>query len=234
MFNRPHHQRIAHVLKALRADMLQSHHCYFGGGTAIVMRFGEYRESLDVDFLVSDLAGYRKLREILTGLRGIKSLIRPEHESLVAMQQIKADQYGIRSRIHIVDQIIKFEIVHEGRIKLMTPGPGDKICGITTLTPIDMATSKLLANSDRFADDSTFNRDIIDLAMINIPLAAYRKAVAKAESAYGAAIKRDLKKCLMRMQERTGWLEQCIKVLAVHQTKAELWQKIRSLNRLLR
>ena len=78
-----------------------------------------------------------------------------------------------------------------------------------------------------------FNRDIIDLAMIKIPLSSLREAVIKAESAYGPAIKRDFKKSLARMQERTGWLEQCIKVLAVQQTKAELWQKIRSLDRLL-
>jgi len=29
-----------------------------------------------------------------------------------------------------------------------------------------MATSKLLANSDRWADEGVFNRDVIDLAMM--------------------------------------------------------------------
>ena len=35
----------------------------FGGGTAISLRHGEFRESVDIDFLTCDLAGYRRLRE---------------------------------------------------------------------------------------------------------------------------------------------------------------------------
>jgi hypothetical protein len=59
MFKRPHHQRIAHVLA--------QHHCWFGGGTCIALRYGEYRESVDIDFLISDAAGYREIRQMLTG-----------------------------------------------------------------------------------------------------------------------------------------------------------------------
>ncbi|MCW2313780.1 nucleotidyl transferase AbiEii/AbiGii toxin family protein [Rhodoferax antarcticus] len=55
MFERPHHQRIAQVLYALDAQLLRDKHCLFGGGTAIALRYGEYRESVDIDFLVSDL-----------------------------------------------------------------------------------------------------------------------------------------------------------------------------------
>ena len=43
------------------------------------------------------------------------------------------------------------------RISLDPPGPADSICGVATLTPLDMAASKLLANSDRWADDGTFS-----------------------------------------------------------------------------
>lgn len=32
-FDRPHHQRIAHVLNALNGATLLAHGCYFGGGT---------------------------------------------------------------------------------------------------------------------------------------------------------------------------------------------------------
>lgn len=62
MFERPHHQRIHEVLLALDAPLLREHRCYFGGGTAIALTLGEYRESVDMDFLVSDLDGYRALR----------------------------------------------------------------------------------------------------------------------------------------------------------------------------
>ncbi len=66
MFERPHHQRIAHVLLSLDGPLLQSHHCLFGGGTAMALRYGEYRESVDIDFLVSDIASYRTLRQLPT------------------------------------------------------------------------------------------------------------------------------------------------------------------------
>jgi hypothetical protein len=33
------------VLQSLNAELLRTHRCYFGGGTAIVLRHGEYRES---------------------------------------------------------------------------------------------------------------------------------------------------------------------------------------------
>ena len=48
---------------------------------------------------------------------------------------------------------IKFEIVLEGRIALEAAGGKDQVCGVSTLTPLDMSTSKLLANADRWSDD---------------------------------------------------------------------------------
>lgn len=59
MFKREHHQKISEVLKRLDAKILADHACYFGGGTAIALMHGEYRESVDIDFLVSDLDKYR-------------------------------------------------------------------------------------------------------------------------------------------------------------------------------
>ncbi|MGJ7612860.1 MULTISPECIES: hypothetical protein [unclassified Variovorax] len=46
MFERLHHRRVAEVLAALNADLLADNHCLFGGGTAIALRHGEYRETL--------------------------------------------------------------------------------------------------------------------------------------------------------------------------------------------
>lgn len=233
MFKRSHHNKIAHILHALDAEMLRRNQCYFGGGTAIALRYGEYRESVDIDFLVSNLDGYRALRQRLTGPQGMKILIKPEMMAMIQINDIKADQYGIRTRLHVLDQTIKFEIVFEARIEFETPRSKGGICGMTALTPLDMAASKLLANSDGFADDGAFNRDVIDLAMMRLPLSLLRQARNKAEAAYGTAIKRDLKKCLDRMQSRTGWLEHCMQALAMQISKAELWQRLRTLKRLV-
>jgi hypothetical protein len=70
MFKRPHHQRIATVLQSLNSQLLLENHCYFGGGTAITLCYGEFRESVDMDFLVSDLGCYRNLRQLFTGPEG--------------------------------------------------------------------------------------------------------------------------------------------------------------------
>lgn len=67
MFDRPHHQCIARVLASLDAGLLREHACWFGGGTAIALRLGEFRESVDIDFLVSDAHAYRELRQRLRG-----------------------------------------------------------------------------------------------------------------------------------------------------------------------
>ena len=233
MFERPHHQKIAQVLHALDGPLLQAHHCLFGGGTAMALRYGEYRESVDIDFLVSDIGSYRSLRQLLTGPQGMAAITRPHAQPLQQTREMRADQYGIRTTLRVQEQPIKFEIVLEGRIALAAPASSDAICGIATLAPLDMAASKLLANSDRCMDDGVFSRDLIDLAMMAAPLPLLRQAVAKAEQAYGPSILRDLGKAIGRMQERQGWLERCMQAMAINMPKALLWQKIRALRRVL-
>lgn len=233
MFERPHHQSIALVLHALNGPVLQAHHCLFGGGTAMALRYGEYRESVDIDFLVSDLGSYRSLRHALTGPQSMAAITHPDAQPLQQAREMRADQYGIRTTLRVQEQPIKFEIVLEGRITLDAPAPSDTLCGIATLTPLDMATSKLLANSDRCMDDGVFSRDLIDLAMMATPLPLLRQAVAKAEQAYGPSILRDLDKAIRRMQERQTWLDRCMQAMAIDVPKALLWQKIRALRRVL-
>ena len=233
LFERPHHQRIAHVLSVLNGPLLRENNCLFGGGTVITLRYGEYRESADIDFLVSDVAGYRNLRQLLTGVSGIAAIVREDAEPLTQDRQIRTDQYGIRTLLRVADQLIKFEIILEGRIELAAPKTGDVVCSIATLTPLDMATSKLLANSDRWGDDGVFNRDIIDLAMMNPSLVLQRQAVAKAETAYGQAIRQDLDKALQRLQNRHGWLERCMQAMAIDLPKAVVWKNLRALRKVL-
>ena len=118
MFDRPHHQRIAHVLSALDGDVLRAHSCWFGGGTCIALRYGEYRESVDIDFLVSDAAGYRELRQLLTGPDALVPITRTGAMPLKVLGEVRADQYGIRTRVQMDGHAIKFEIVREARLVL--------------------------------------------------------------------------------------------------------------------
>jgi hypothetical protein len=233
MFERPHHQRIGLLLYALDGALLRRHQCFFGGGTAIALRHGEYRESVDVNFLISHLPSYRELRQLLRGVRGLAPLGRAGAEPLKTLGEVRADQYGIRAHVDVGGEPIKFEIVLEARILLLPSGEGDELCGVPTLTPLDMAASKLLANSDRWADDGVFSRDLIDLAMMKPPLPLLRQAVAKAQEAYGASVLRDLDRAISALQRRPERLERCMKAMAMTLPRALLWQNIRALRRVI-
>ena len=230
MFERPHHQRIAAVLAALDGPLLCANGCLFGGGTAIALRYGEYRESVDIDFLVSRASGYRELRQRLTGPEGVGAIVR-NAAVWSSAREVRADPYGIRTALLVEGHEIKFEIVREARIELAPPGPLDLLCGVATLTPLDMLTSKLLANSDRWADDGAFSRDLIDLAMMAPALDVLRAAVAKAEPAYGAAALADLSKAVDHLKARHGRLERCMQALQIRIPQAVLCQKILALRR---
>ncbi len=233
MFERQHHRDVALVLQSLEPGALAQRRCYFGGGTAMALRYGEYRESIDIDFLVSDLSGYRELRQALGGTGGLDLITRPGMKLELA-REVRADQYGIRTQVRSGEKTIKFEIALEARIALETPGEQDRICGLQTLTPVDLAAEKLLANADRWADDSVFSRDIIDLAMQRAGKEVLLAACVKAEKAYGASVRESVAKAVQGLRMRTGRLFECNAALAITSiSQAQLWQAIRALARAL-
>ena len=216
------------VLESLDADLLLANGCLFGRGTAIVLRHGEYRESVDMDFLVSSLPGYRALRGHLTGKAGLRTLARPG-AALEVVREVRADQYGLRTRVRVLGTEIKFEILREARIALESPAADDRVCGIATLTPLDMAASKLLANSDRWADDAVHSRDLIDLAMMEPPKTLLAAAKEKARAAYGDSIDRDLVAAVERLRRNPDKLDECMRALQMSVPKALVWERIRAL-----
>lgn len=183
MFDRPHHQRIAKFLASLNAGFLEQSDCFFGGGTAIVLSFGEYRESADVDFLCSSTEGYRALRNTITNASLGSILSQP----VELARDVRADRYGIRTFVRVDGMPIKFEIVNEGRIDIT--GSMNPVFGVPTLSRQDMYAEKLLANADRYSDVSVTSRDAIDLAMLIKHWGAIPdEAWAKARKAYGMSI----------------------------------------------
>jgi Nucleotidyl transferase AbiEii toxin, Type IV TA system len=183
MFSRPHHQRIFKILSALDVEFLLQSECYFGGGTAIVMLLGEYRESLDIDFLCSSGEGYRAIRNLVFD-DGLKKIFK---EKITILGDVKSDQYGVRAVLEIDEARVKFEIIREGRIQLS--GNNYKGLPVQALSVVDLFSEKLLANADRFNDEAVLSRDLIDLAMLiisheEIPLDAW----AKVKKAYGESV----------------------------------------------
>lgn len=225
MFERPHHRRIAQVLQGLDAELLLKNRCLFGGGTAIALAHGEYRESVDVDFICSSVEGYRELRNLVRQA-GIDALFAAP---LPLLRGPKIDQYGIRCALAVEQVPVKFEIVFEGRVALADPGPGDRLCGVWMLAPEDRVATKLMANSDRWADDSVMSRDLIDLAMLSDTGLLSPEGVAKARHAYGDSIALDFAKAREHLLGRAGRLKACMDAMAMRLPLAELRLRIERL-----
>jgi Nucleotidyl transferase AbiEii toxin, Type IV TA system len=230
MFERDHHRRVAVVLSALDGPRLVAHRCLFGGGTAIALRYGEFRESVDIDFCVSDADGYREVRAELTGPHGLAPLWRITHAPL-PNTNVRADAYGVRTRIDVGGVAVRFEIIREARIELDPPESDDVVCGVATLARHDMIATKLLANADRWADDSAFSRDLIDLAMMQPKGPRLDRGLAKARTAYGDAVLRDLAAAVDGLRRRPGRLDRCMQSMKMQLPRAVLWDRIRTLER---
>jgi len=178
------------------APFLLENKCYFGGGTAVVLTHGEYRLSLDVDFLCDDTDGYRELRSAVKE-SSAAALFGTETSTV---RDFKADQYGIRGVVSLSGQHIKFEILREARIRL--DGAISPDLGVPILSRESQFSEKLLANADRCLDRSVAYRDAIDLGYLigkssMIPAAS----IAAAERAYGKDILRSIRNVLERLSD---------------------------------
>jgi hypothetical protein len=185
---RPRHATVVAALRALDGEFLRECKCWFGGGTRIVLELGEYRESEDIDFLCADPAGYRALRSTISD----RSLGRIAARPLVLEREVRADRYGIRTVLGVGSAQLKFEIVLEGRIELSGAAP--TLFGAACLSHADCFAEKLLANADRWRDDSVLGRDVIDLAFMiqGWSSAEAIAGAALARGAYGEVIDRAL------------------------------------------
>ncbi len=223
MFDRAHHQRIQQLLDAMSAEFLQQTECFFAGGTAIALSLGEYRESVDVDFLCASQEGYRALRNTIS-LNTLGALF---SQPISLAREVRSDRYGIRTFIKVDGVPIKFEVVREDRIDLQGE-PGLRF-GVPMLSRADLYAEKLLANADRYLDKSQASRDIIDLAVMilhwgpvpDIAWAKVRDAYgASADKAYQGAIAlvqeaAYLRACLARMHMSEDWVTRIQDVLGV-------------------
>jgi hypothetical protein len=212
-FRRAIHRHVITQLRLLDARFLEHCRAYFGGGTRIVLELGEFRESRDIDFMCADRAGYRALRETISESR----LGRIATKDLKLSRDVRADNYGIRTRLGELESVFKFEIVREARIDLV----GCQVKGIpvTCLAPESCFAEKLLANADRGLDRSTLSRDIIDLAFMieSWGVEAANSGYAVAKDAYGADVDRKLAAALELLRDRRH-RTRCIEGLAIDAT----------------
>ena len=214
-FRRPWHRLVWRVLESLNGALLASARCYFGGGTRIALELGEFRESVDVDFLCSDRDGYRTLRNTI-GHNTLGEIFSGRYE---LMREVRADLYGIWTFLRVEERPVKFEIISEGRISLT--GTSAEPFPVEVLDRTSCIAEKLLVHTDRVRDESTHARDLIDLAFMagSWPEEHVHSGMVLAESAYGAAVRRELVAGLSRFDDETH-RRSCLEALSISDTRA--------------
>ena len=225
MFEREHHQRIAALLNRLDEQSLLRCRCLFGGGTAIALAHGEFRESIDIDFICSSIDGYRHIRQQVDPRDPGWLFKRP----VTQVREPRVDQYGIRLAVAVDAVPVKLEITFEGRIDLRDPLSEDRIEGVWTLSAEDQVATKLMANADRYADDAVMSRDLIDLAMLTPDGVLSTAGTTKARRAYGDSIDKALERAKALLLEREGRLIRCMRAMKMTMTPADLQERIERL-----
>lgn len=218
MFERPRHRAIEQLLAAFDAKLLADLGCHFGGGTAIVLSLKEYRESMDLDFLCSDLNGFRALRNLIDS-KTLGTLVQGE---LHYAREVRSGRDKISTFVKMNDFPIKVEFIFEGNIQIS--GKLDPNLGVSTLSRTDMYATKLLANADRWKDLATNSRDIIDLAMMintwgSIPAEAWHKA----KVAYGEIVAKNFEKACA-MAHDSAHILKCLERMGMEQKFAQTIQ----------
>jgi hypothetical protein len=233
-YRRALHQRIAGVLALMDAKFLEQAECFFGGGTQLVMSHGEFRESRDIDFLVSSKAGLRMLRETVQE----RSLGRIFRGKIHLAKEVRAERDAIRTYIteDPAAEPLKLEILVEARIELK--GAPDKMLAVPRLELPWAIAEKLLANADRGRAKEHRARDVVDLAFVSLDVedAAWVAGCELAQGAYGQVILRELDEVLKMLSLDAKYRAQCIDDLLIEDAKAlrrglERLQKLKHLVR---
>jgi Nucleotidyl transferase AbiEii toxin, Type IV TA system len=210
MFVQDYHQLILTVLRHLNAEFFQRCQAYFGGGTLISLKYGEYRLSKDIDFICPMGDSYRLLRRSIFD-HGYDALL-TDREDIHLPADLQTSQYAVRFAVVVADTAIKVEIVAEDRIILGEPDY-PTWSPVACLNETDCFAEKLLANSDRWADTSIESRDLIDLAMLRFHTDLPVDAITKAEAAY--PVIEPLKRSIRTFQAKPEYRLRCYKSLRI-------------------
>jgi Nucleotidyl transferase AbiEii toxin, Type IV TA system len=200
------HESILLILQSLRSEFFQETGIYFEG---VSLMCDEHRLSQDIDFLTTG-NGYRQLRRSIAD-RGYDILFEST-KRLQFPRSIQADNYGVRFPIEVDNNTIKFEIIVESRIEISEPNYPEW-SPVPCLSIVDCWAEKLLANADRWADEGTRSRDLIDLSVLRADASLLSAGIDKAETAY--RVRSALTKALERFQLNSDWRDRCYQSLAI-------------------
>ena len=217
-YRRPRHRNVARILDALDPAVLLRTHCCFGGGTRIALELNEYRESEDIDFICSDLSGYRALRATVEN-RSFGILRKKLPAGLALLRDVRADQYGIRTVIGVDGEPVKFEIILEARIQVTAAHV--KSIPVPVLDRTSCFAEKWLANADRWNDTAVLSRDAFDLVFM---LRAWdvddaHAGAQLAAGAYGEVVRRAALAASALLLGDTKYRKRCAENLGISDSK---------------
>jgi len=218
MFRREHHQRIASALGLIKIENLVQCGCLFGGGTALVLQLGEYRESVDIDFLCGSIHDYGRIRRGIFD-EGNTFLFR---EGTKLSRELIQGRSEMRASINLGDgsRPLKFEILTEGYLNGLLPSETE-VCDVPCLNPQDSMATKLMANADRGLDSAYHFRDVIDLLVASRTFGPIREeTLQRIRVGYNTTAEKSLMKTVTLLQEQPALLETAFEVLAVDSTTA--------------
>lgn len=158
LFNRPHHQQVVKALHQFNASYLAEHQILFGGGTRIALELGEFRESVDIDFLCGDSLAYKAVRKQVSN-HSLGDLVIQDFDY---PREIRVDRDAVRCFIRIDETLIKLEFVACADYQLKPAS--QNFLPVPILDKTSCFITKLLANADRYNDYPY--KDIFDLLAI--------------------------------------------------------------------
>lgn len=177
-----HHQVIESALDNFNADFFCEHNIIFGGGTRIALELGEFRESVDIDFLCPNKESYRAVREQVTNIN-LGNLVK---EEFTYLRDVRADRDAVRTVIDYQGAKIKLEFVSFDNYDLSATIDKSQF-PVPFLDQTSCFYTKLLANADRKLIEPY--KDIFDiLAMFNAWGSIPEQAISLAESHYGKKV----------------------------------------------
>ena len=200
------------VIDRLDKELFVEQRIVLGGGALIGLKYQQIRYSSDLDFLVSP-KDFQSLRGVIKQGKNIFNSL-----DKIEDREPRIDRYGIRIPLFVQlegrEIALKLEIITEYNLEIEEL---ESYKGLPCLNSLDRITAKILANADRWLDNSKFSRDLIDLAIIaNAQKSFPQKCLLKAGSVYPDA-KKSLIEAITKFQSNSTHREKCYEALQITQ-----------------
>lgn len=107
-------QRVTELLGAFDATLLEKAGCYLGGGAALVLALGEYRQLNNVNFICASAEGYRLLRNTVQDTHLGALLTR----SLPIVREVRTSAYVVSTFLDVQGAPTKVDFAWEIRVAI--------------------------------------------------------------------------------------------------------------------